>query len=431
MTQTQTQSRDVILREEVFTDLLKGASRDFGQWVETVTKRPDLLLRIGTTTKLAEAAHSLETFLDDHGARHNRSFVTFGEMVASIRGLVSVKGLGLHLLNRLPLYRTLGSNQELATEMESAHGRLDSAILELCQALIAEAGTLGIRWSAVSTESEHDVDQRLLLPRNLDAGDSVDERQHIAEMGARFLSVLEASRNLGLSRVRPVHELPEFVANHASEERCRWYESAVHNIQSMYDTYVLRTSLEQENIWVQHLRGHASVSLHLLEMATGLVHFYERHENDVRHEPAREAISAVVAKEVVLDLAVNTCLRQAYLYVEACAELSGRILETFVAKDTVELVMPEGVTLHARPLALIVQIARHYGTPVEVTIEGESCPANSLMGLIMLGGKHPSPEAISVRGDSRAINDLALLFARGLGETGEPLPAELSYLRTV
>ena len=79
-------------------------------------------------------------------------------------------------------------------------------------------------------------------------------------------------------------------------------------------------------------------------------------------------------------------------------------------------------------VALIVQVARHYGTPIEISFDGESCSANSLMSLILLGGKHPRPERIEASGDARALHDLQLLFEAGLGEGGD-LPPALAYLR--
>jgi phosphotransferase system HPr (HPr) family protein len=100
-----------------------------------------------------------------------------------------------------------------------------------------------------------------------------------------------------------------------------------------------------------------------------------------------------------------------------------------VRQATASLSMPDGVTLHARPLALIVQVARHYGTPLEIAFDGEKCSANSLMALILVGGRHPRPKEIRITGDARALHDLELLFGSGLGETGRVLPAELDYLK--
>jgi len=426
---TQTRSRDVIIREEEFGLLLPEATRDFGAWTAAILAEPDLLSVQPVLAQLGHRSHALETFLDDFGARQNRTFVTLGELVACVRGLTAVLESAQHLRSRLPRYKVLIDREPLAADLETAFAAVRDALFAILQRYAAEA----IRWRCQPERAEvirdGEVDQRRLLPRNLDEEEAVDERQHLAEIGARFLKVVETSRSLDLGFVRPKETLHEFVATHATEDRCRWYESTVHSIQSIYDTYVVRTSLERDYPWLQTLRGHVSVALHLLEMATGLVHFYERHENDIRHEEARNAISDVVSKQAILDTAVNVCLRHAYLYVEGASATASRILSTFVRQAMATLTMPAGVTLHARPLALIVQIARHYGTPLEISFDGERCSAGSLMSLIMLGGRHPRPQSIQARGDARALRDLEALFAWGLGENQREPPPGLDYLK--
>jgi phosphotransferase system HPr (HPr) family protein len=426
---TQTRSRDVIVREEEFGLLLPEATHEFGALTRAVLAEPDLLGLQPVVARLGQRAHALETFLDDFGARQNRTFVTLGELVACVRGLTSVIESALHLHSRLPRYQVLIDRAALTADLERASSVVGGALLAILQRYREEAQRWRCDPGPADVQRDGELDQRRLLPRNLDEADSIEEQQHIAEIGARFLKVLDTSRSLDLGFVRPVEALPEFVATHASEERCRWYESTVHSIQSSYDTYVLHTALERDHPWLQSLRGHASVALHLLEMATGLVHFYERHENDIRHEAARNAISEVVSKRAILDVAVNISLRHAYLYVEGASATANRILNTFVRQAMVSLPMPAGVTLHARPLALIVQVARHYGTPLEISFDGERCSAGSLMSLIMLGGRHPRPQVIQARGDARALRDLEVLFGWSLGEHQRDPPPGLEYLK--
>jgi len=427
---TQTRSRDVVIREEEVGALLGQATEELGGRIAAVLQQPELLAKPSFVAVLSQSAHAVETWLDDFGARQNRTYVVLGEMVASVRGLSAVRLTALHLSRRLALYHTLVDAKPLDADMRRMADRLDAALLSLLAALKQEAGRHALAWHPVDFEEDEDLlRQRRLLPRNLDEEETVDERQRIAEISTRFLKVLQTSRSLDLGFTRPREALAEFVGTKATEERCRWYESTVHSIQSMYDTYVLNTSVERDHPWLRSLRGHASVALHLLEMATALVHFYERHENDVRHEPARHAISTVVPKDEVLDLAVNVCLRHAYLYVESASATANQILRTFVRQASAMLAMPPDVTLHARPLALVVQVARHYGTPMEIAFDGEKCSAASLMSLILVGGRHPRPKEIRVTGDARALHDLELLFEAGLGETGHMLPVELEYLK--
>jgi phosphotransferase system HPr (HPr) family protein len=426
---TQTQSRDVVIREDDFARLLPEASRVFGSWANAVLADHELLTQRSVMIVMGQHAHALETFLDDHGCAQNRTFVTIRELVACARGLCAVKSNSLHLSNRLPRYPALIDKADLRADLDVAGRFLDESLLAILRRYSEEGARWGGTREAADVRDDGDLRQRRLLPRNLDEEDSVDERHHIAEIGARFLRVLETSRSLGLRSARSMDALPDFAATHATEERCRWYESNVHSIQSMYDTYVLNTSVERDHPWLQSLRGHVSIALHLLEMATDLMHFYERHESDIRHEAARNAIAAVVSKTGILDTAVNTCLRHAYLFVEGASESATQILQTFVRQARLSLSLPPGVTLHARPLALIVQVARHYGTPLEIAFDGEICSATSLMSLIMLGGRHPRPATIDVKGDSRALRDLQALFDWGLGEFGGEVPAGLEYLK--
>jgi phosphotransferase system HPr-like phosphotransfer protein len=425
---TPTSAHEAILREEEFARMLPTASLEFCQFVSSLMSCEAHFDAIGAMARMVEAANSFETFLDDHGARQNRDFVTLGELVASIRGIAKVRVDNLHLVSRLPRYQLLQGSAELERGLEDAEAVLRLALLGLAGALKEELSTHSVAWPEPVAQFDEPVLRQRQLPRNLDVGQAVEEREHIAVIGSRFLSVVSASRHLDLDRRRELEELATYVSNHASEDRCRWYQSAVHNIQSMYDTYVLGTDIEEQNPWLHQLRGHTTVTYHLLVMATDLVHFYERHENDIRHEAAREAIAAVVPKTKILDVAVNTYLRYAYVFVEECSELAARVLTTFVSQQEVELELPAGLTLHARPLALIVQIARHHGSPIEISIEGEGCLANSLMSLIMLVGKYPDSKRMHAKGDGAAVTDLQLLFGAGLGETGE-LPSELSYLQ--
>jgi len=427
----QATSRSVILRESEFATRLAASSlhQEVLAQARGLVHAPEGLRENAAISGLVGSTHALESFLDDHGARQNRRFAIFGELVASLRGMASVRATLHHMLHRLPHYGLETGCDDLLADLRDADSTVNRFVSALCERLLTEADVLGV--DVTSNESlEPTVAEpvpRQLLPRDLDVTDAQDERQHLAEIAARYQAILQASRNLKLEDRRSAEDLVRFASIRASEERCRWYESAVHNIQSMYDTWVHGTALERQEAWLTQFRGRMSVALHMLEMATSLTHFFERHESEDRHQPASEAIAEIIPRIEVLDLAVNVCLRQAYLFVESCAGLAARIVDTFVTESTISLELPEGVVLHARPLALITKVARKHGTPVEILINGESCAASSLMSLIMLGGKYPNPDSIEARGDSRALNDLAMLFEAGLGEQG-PLPPELEYL---
>ncbi len=69
------------------------------------------------------------------------------------------------------------------------------------------------------------------------------------------------------------------VPEHVNEERLRIFEAQVPpTSQSVYDTYIQYTRMEANDPRLSKLRSYVSMALHLLEIATVLVHFHERHE---------------------------------------------------------------------------------------------------------------------------------------------------------
>ena len=83
--------------------------------------------------------------------------------------------------------------------------------------------------------------------------------------------------------------------------------------------------------------------------------------------------------------------------------------------------------IHARPAALITKIVNHHGTPVTLTIGGETCYAGSITKVMLLAGSQHAVREVTFTGDAAPIGDLERLFDGGLGESGA-LPDELAYL---
>ena len=58
--------------------------------------------------------------------------------------------------------------------------------------------------------------------------------------------------------------------------------------------------------------------------------------------------------------------------------------------------------LHARPAALLVQIADKFNVSVSVAKDGEKVNGKSIMGLLMLGAQHRTSLKVTVDGDDAA-----------------------------
>lgn len=69
----------------------------------------------------------------------------------------------------------------------------------------------------------------------------------------------------------------ELVPDPISEESLRSVDTILNKLQSMYDTYIFDTDVEQQNSDLGYVHGHISIIYHLTEIATNLVHYAGRH----------------------------------------------------------------------------------------------------------------------------------------------------------
>ena len=143
---------------------------------------------------------------------------------------------------------------------------------------------------------------------------------------------------------------------------------------------------------------------------------------------AEQRAAELVDKELVLDRILNYCLNSLHSYMSSTEPCAQRLLDRYTLQTTVTCSLPEGVALHARPVALIARVVEHYGTPVRMKIGESECYAGSILQVLMAVGKDVGAKGVSFSGDKEPLEDLRLLFESGLGETDRPLPKELSYL---
>ncbi|MFN0206234.1 MAG: HPr family phosphocarrier protein [Planctomycetota bacterium] len=382
---------------------------------------------------LSTEANALETFLDDFSARNNKSFSYFTELVASIRGFANAAHALHHLRRRLSKYdMNSASIDKFSKALQSAVNWTDGSIASLISELYKECANkkVPIAKEAVGETSFPRAFAKLRLPRNVDEEDVADEEQRIAEVASKYLKICDIVDNLGIEKVDDPIRLRHLVSRNYGEEKARQYETHVHNLQSKYDTYIKNTAFEANDPNLKKLRGYISTTLHLLEYVTHLVHFYERHENDIRYEPTQQRVSKIVSKVEVLDHAVNFGLYYAAYFLREGRTTALVIFPNYTKLKEVVLDVPSHVELHLRPATLISKVANHYGTPVQMQIgDGDWVDTASLMRVVVEIGMNVGARKVSFRGDQKALRDLKTLFECGFGEGDHEFPAQLEYLK--
>lgn len=428
-------SLEEIVPEKAFARVLECQSEMFFRLANTLLSRPDADWTRNQFFQLISETDSLEALLDDYGARHNRTYAFLRELVASLRGLALAGFSVAHLERRIESYGTILSVRDADQAIASI--RKTKAFLKdrqrvLLAAARDEALALGLRTTSESfPESLYSPDvPRRTLPRNMGQVDLEDDEQKVAEVASKFLQACGMFEEIAVRKIQVEDERETYLRRACSEEQARVYEATVHNLQSAYDTHVKNTVIEARDSRLPKLRGHVSAALHLLEAVTHLTHFVERHESGLRNEHVERRISALVVRAEVREITLNHLLFWAAQFMRRGRTLAEDLLPSYTNVQELEVELPEDVTLHARPAALIVGIVNRYGTPVEMQIEGQTCNAASILELMVTVGSHPQARRYVFRGDENPLRDIQLLFQSSLGESGiHRLPAALSYLR--
>ncbi|HOM27705.1 MAG TPA: hypothetical protein PKV21_09425, partial [bacterium] len=221
---------------------------------------------------LMKEADEIETFLDEFGANHNKKFFTLREMVAAIRWFNFSLFHGLHLYTRTKHYKlsvTPKEYQEFRKDLKKNLIYIYKIIRKISIKFFEECELIGLKINEVEVYSEKLFPQlqRKILPSDIDEGIAEEKEERVFEILIKFLNT---SEEFNLSLCYKQGDL-------LKEESIEKFRSLFGQLESLYDTYIKNTVYEIEISDFKKVRGHIAVSLHLLEMAKALVHFYERH----------------------------------------------------------------------------------------------------------------------------------------------------------
>jgi phosphotransferase system HPr-like phosphotransfer protein len=429
-------SLEEVISEKVFAGILAAQTEMFYRLANSLLTRVEDDWGRRHFFQLITEADTLEAMLDDYGARYNRTYSYFRELIAGLRGLALAGFSVVHLERRLDSYGAILSVRDADSAIASigkSKTFVISALRTLLQAVRDEGAARGLKiTSEIFPEAGYGSDgPKQALPRNMGQADLQNDEQKVAEVASKFIQACGMFDEIAVRRIQHVDEREAYLQRVCSEEQARVYEATVHNLQSAYDTYVKNTVIEAGDARLPKLRGHVSAALHLLGAVTHLAHFVERHESGLRNDAVERRISALVRREDARDITLNHLLYWAALFMKRGRTLAEDLLPSYTNVQVLEVELADDLTLHARPAALIVGIVNRYGTPVEMELDGKTCNAASILDLMVTVGSHPDVRRFIFRGDVNPLRDIKLLFESGVGESGiDGLPAALSYLRS-
>lgn len=428
-----------IISEEEFLPLVKEAGdqffKTFNSFLSLSDKKRDANRKC--YSNLIQQADLLESFMDEHGARQNKTWSFFTEYVASIRNLVIAAFYLKHLVDRYPFYNLRDSEDQKASFFKEAQTMLDflnESIVNLYQECLraGEKNNLIISQEAVDPNQFSEVEVNKQLPKNAEDEQIKEDEERIIDMFEKMSNVAGMIEDMSTRVQQKEGDLKRIIPEIIDEKKARMVMSLVHSVQSEFDTYIKGTYIQKKFEALKNFRGYISMPLHLLEVTIWLTHFYERHEDEIRQGECKRIISTLVNKDELLSQIVNFCFKYCVFYIREGDLLGKELLKNFVKTVRYELPIPTPLGFHARPSTYISLIVRNYDADAFLIVDDEKFNARSVMSLLQAGGAVADKgyQSVMFEGDKRVLDDLKILAEHNYCED-TAIPNELSYLKSM
>ncbi len=370
--------------EETFGAHVKRYARpvmDLCRFAQLAQDRPGFPCR-DYLNRLHRESTRLEELLDHYGAQTNDVWFAFREMIAAAKLFTSVAYTVKHLQAALGRYRLLDVEGDCRAKTNAVMETLTGALLSISSAVLDHAQLCGIDGDEIDPDFE--TCEEDFVAFRLEANRT---KRHVGKVGevvvhlaTRFLNLTEDRDVRQVLQEPPDRDYRNYVPEPISEEQLRIVESRFHNLQSLYDTYIFESDLEQQNPDLLFLRGHVSIIYHLLSTATSVSHYYIRHMStfcrgtiDQSEHPLSEA--------EILELLFDYPLAYSRRYMESAVQLCRKMIQSYSVQTTIEVPIPNYRGFHVRPSTLVASIVAHYGSDVTMSLNGHGYNAASALEL--------------------------------------------------
>jgi phosphotransferase system HPr-like phosphotransfer protein len=427
------------IAEEEFLPFVQETSRGFFRTINSfkfyVKEQSDVSKKF--YSHLVQESEFLESFLDEHGARENKTWVNFSEYVASIRNLGISAFLIRHLLDRYPYY-----NLDIPEEVEKEfYLRTDQTLVFLNQSILslfeeieksAKVNGLEVPSEGVKPSEFPEFQSNKKLPKNISEDRVKDEQERVIDLCGKVRNVAKMIKEVKIEFTEDLDQLRKLIPDIINEKNSRMYSNVIHSVQSDYDTYVKNTRIEYTFPDLKNIRGCISLALHLQEISLWLCHFYERHEDDIRQGGCKETIASLVDKNTLFSSIINFAFKLSLAYIQEGARLSEEILTNALEIVRYELPIPQPHGFHARPSTYLTLIAKEHNKDVFLLVDDEKFSLKSVMSLLQAGGlvADKGYMMVTFEGDKKTLDDIKILAESNYCES-EEIPAGLEYLKAL
>ena len=377
------------IEDEVFRDLITARAKPLFRIVSYLagqTPCRDFLTR-PLLGELSSQSAQLEELVDAYGARNNRRWCRFRALTAAIKLFANVSYKLLHIQHVLPSYQLLPVDRDFIAATEQALQFTSGVLEEAARRMLKQAARIGIPipTAALAVDYSEQLPSGQ-LPHDRDERHISNATAIVTHLATAFLNLAAESEPLHtIAQIQPEEYAASF-PDPVSEKHLRYFKHLFHNLQSLYDTYVSETVVEHLDADLPVLRGHVSVIFHLLEIATELAHYYERHVNLRSGDPVLRR-RPVVNAELLLAILMGYTITYSGLYLSCGQRLCQEMLKRYAEVGQIKVSVPRYRGFHVRPATLVAKIVLHYGSEVRMELDGEYYDASSPLDLFRANEK--------------------------------------------
>jgi len=328
--------------------------------------------------ELLSQSSQIEEILDSYGARNNRRWRHFRAHMAIIKRFSGAAYELLHIQHVLPSYRLVPIEQDFNSATNDAVAFTCDVIVKTARRTLKEAARLGLPAPTdIPPAGTYDVSlPHGKLPNDLATRKVESVSETVTRLTTAYLALAAQSDLLHLVARTGPQDYASCLPNPVNAGALRHLQHEFHNMQSLYDTFVSSTESEQIDPALPVLRGHISVVLHLLHTATAFTHYCERHiHNQGCRGKGRP--DALVDGDALLRILLGYSITFASHYIAAGKSLCHDMLKRYAEVTRATMPVPRYRGFHVRPSTLVAKIVLHYGSDVQMILDGHGYDASS------------------------------------------------------
>ncbi|MBB6482159.1 hypothetical protein [Spirochaeta isovalerica] len=311
-----------------------------------------------------------EEILDHYGAKQNRFWYPFRQTIAVSKSFTTIAYNLLHIKQTAPLYNLSEVDSDFLNETDKISDIILKSLIQNSRTMISIAQKKKI----LINEGAYDIDDFTelypegKLPNNRKRRRTRFPSRIAINLATSFLNLAEESKSLKIYKKMSRREYRSCIPDIISEEGMRILENKFHNLQSIYDTHLELTDIALHDKNLPVLRGQISLVYNLLETATVLVHYIERHAGYFSKKwKYKKHIEEGQCLSILMDYFITYCDR----FIVSAQEVCRSVLRQYSVPDRITVSIPNYRGFHVRPSTLISKIVLHYGGNVKMQLHDQ------------------------------------------------------------